>query len=762
MEDYEQDQSYGGRKAAKSRKLTPLKTARAKSSRTPESLAQWPESRHSYDIKVDAPIYDTVDDDEYKSLVAKRREEFSDFIVGEAGDGYIDDGEEEDWTKAGVPYSSDEEVEDDEGGKSKRKKKEKEKDKVEKEKKPTAAANALSAAAALMGKQRISSMFTTSVFKKRNEDKGRGGLSSESVVDDVIAEFAPDDGDRERRRRPQSKNLGLGLGVNGSNRVQFEKPVVVCRKVEVEVIDDKVAPEVEENSDDISVDNVSEQLEGDCKGGEVKEEKLADITDAKTDADVKEGIKFVFNAKIRRKRLTPSVQRPSGKQSPMEGEENGAVIKPVETRSVSESEEKSDFVVETDGSLPFYIIDAYEETHDANGRYSANLGTIYLFGKVKAANAYHSCCVVVKNLQRCVYAIPNVSVFHNEVVLKLEKDVSDKKISAAEFRTNCMLVDSICELNEVASGLKTEVAQHLMDLNVSTFSMAPVKVLLSHTSKELCIRAFDVPHGENYVLKINYSFKDPPLPSDLKGDNFCAVLGTHSSALELFLVKRKIKGPSWLSISKFSICPSHQRVSWCKFEITVDSPKDIQVSTTTKNTAEIPPVIVTAVNLKTIINEKQNVNEIVSASIISCSKAKIDTPMLASEWKKSSVLNHYTVVRKLDGGIYPMGFTKEVAEKNSKAGSNVLAYAGRHVFVERLLMEMYKLDSDVLVGHNISGFDLDVLLHRVQACKVPSSIWSKIGRLNRTTMPKLTRGTTVFGSGASPKNNVLYCWSSLV
>lgn len=30
------------------------------------------------------------------------------------------------------------------------------------------------------------------------------------------------------------------------------------------------------------------------------------------------------------------------------------------------------------------------------------------------------------------------------------------------------------------------------------------------------------------------------------------------------------------------------------------------------------------------------------------------------------------------------------------------------------MIELYKLDSDVLVGHNISGFDLDVLLHRAQ------------------------------------------------
>lgn len=34
--------------------------------------------------------------------------------------------------------------------------------------------------------------------------------------------------------------------------------------------------------------------------------------------------------------------------------------------------------------------------------------------------------------------------------------------------------------------------------------------------------------------------------------------------------------------------------------------------------------------------------------------------------------------------------------------------------LNRLMLELHKLDSDVLVGHNISGFDLDVLLHRSQ------------------------------------------------
>lgn len=64
-------------------------------------------------------------------------------------------------------------------------------------------------------------------------------------------------------------------------------------------------------------------------------------------------------------------------------------------------------------------------------------------------------------------------------------------------------------------------------------------------------------------------------------------------------------------------------MSWCKFEVIINSPKDIKVSASTKKTVDIPLVVVTAISLKTIINEKQNVNEIVSASVVCCDKAKV-------------------------------------------------------------------------------------------------------------------------------------------
>ncbi|GMH25197.1 hypothetical protein Nepgr_027040 [Nepenthes gracilis] len=176
--------------------------------------------QNSYQVKIEAPIYDTVDEDEYSALVAKRRSEFSNFVVDDgdayANLGYRDDGEEEDWTRAGFPLSSDES----DGGESERSKKKKpeKKEKDPQQKKPYS--SPLSSAAAIMGKQRISSMFTSSVFKRRSDDKAK--LCCDNIVDDVIAEFAPDEGDREKRKRGQLRKSRLGA----PNCAKIEKMVM--------------------------------------------------------------------------------------------------------------------------------------------------------------------------------------------------------------------------------------------------------------------------------------------------------------------------------------------------------------------------------------------------------------------------------------------------------------------------------------------------------------------------------------------------------
>ncbi|RXH75354.1 hypothetical protein DVH24_030075 [Malus domestica] len=692
-----------------------------------------------FQIKMEDRIYDTVGDDEYDAIVAKRREEVRGFIVDDNGLGYCDEGEEEDWTRAGP--SSDESDGGDRPKRKKVEKKEKEKDKEPRPKKPS---SSLTAAAAMMGKQRLSSMFTSSVFgKNRDNERGRG-LNCDSIVDDVIAEFAPDEDDREKRRRGQSNKI-LVPNLSNKSEIGFDRGVNLARKVELDRVvansSDSLVGSVqinegfEENEGKKEVgleggDPPIEQSHEFSEGGGAIEEKNVDFVEEKVEPVKKKEEVFTLNAKIKEDNKDPALSAMVGWKAVRTGGDGNVGGGVVEANSGSNSEEISQCDLEEDGSLLFYMIDAYEEFYGANG------GKLYLFGKVKAGSTYQSCCVVVENMQRCVYAIPKSSVFHSDEIMKLEKDAEESRISSREFRT---------KLHDMASGLKSDMAKKLLDLNISAFSMAPVKCYVNISQRSYAFERSDIPAGENYVLKINYPFKDPPLPADLKGETLLALLGTHTSALELFLVKRKIKGPSWLSVSGSKFRPVSQRVSWCKFEVVVKSAKDIQVSNCPKKTAEAPPVVVTAISLKTI-----NFDEIVSASVICCHKAKIDTPVLASEWTKPGMLSHFTVVRKLDGGIFPMGFTKEATEKNSKAGSNVLSIEStERALLNRLMIELHKLDSDVLVGHNISGFDLDVLLRRAKVCKVPNSMWSKIGRLKRSGMPNLAKGSSIFGSGAS-------------
>ncbi|CAF2163499.1 unnamed protein product [Brassica napus] len=677
-----------------------------------------------YDIRIEQPIFDTVDDDEYDAIVSRRREEARGFVVddGEDGDlGYGDEGEEEDFTKPSGPDSTDES--DDGGGFSGRLRKKKAEKKKGKEQPQVKKVNpALKAAATITGEGRLSSMFTSSSFKKGKETDT---VKCEGILDEVLAEVTPDDLDRERHRRRKqpptvpvmfSRNKNV-VSVTSSMAMKDSEPASDRVFMEEELMKEMKEEVVTES--EVTPVHDSEKMELPGSGGVIED---GSNNVRQSEEKVESGVKEVFtlNATVDMKEKDSALSATAGWKEAMVkgGTENGALS--------SSCEGQTEFDLDADGSLRFYILDAYEEA------FGASMGTIYLFGKVKMGDAFKSCCVVVKNIQRCVYAIPNESVFPSHELITLEQEVKDCKLSPESFRG---------KLHEMASNLKNEISQQLLQLNVSSYSMALVK-------RNYAFERSDVPVGEQYVLKINYPFKDPPLPEDLKGESFSAVLGSNTSALELFILKRKIMGPSWLKISNFSTNSPSQRVSWCKFEVTVESPKVITVLVSEEKVVH-PPAVVTAINLKTIVNEKQNISEIVSASVLCFHNAKIDVPMPGPERKRSGILSHFTVVRNPEGTGYPIGWKKEVADRNSKNGCSVLSFENsERALLNRLFLELNKLDSDVLVGHNISGFDLDVLLQRAQACKVLSSMWSKIGRLKRSSMPKL-KGNTSYGSGAT-------------
>ncbi|KAG8450588.1 hypothetical protein GDO86_003019 [Hymenochirus boettgeri] len=342
-------------------------------------------------------------------------------------------------------------------------------------------------------------------------------------------------------------------------------------------------------------------------------------------------------------------------------------------------------VMSSDGDqvLRFYWLDAYEDQYNQPG-------VVYLFGKVwiESAKAYVSCCVSVKNIERTIYLLPR----------ETRRELSLGKDTGVEVS----MMNVYQEFNEV-------VAEKY---KIMKFKSKKVE-------KNYAFEIPDVPASSEY-LEVRYSADSPQLPQDLKGETFSHVFGTNTSSLELLLLSRKIKGPSWLEIKNPQLCS--QPISWCKVEALVARPDLVNV---VKDLAP-PPVVVLSLSMKTIQNAKTHQNEIVALAalvhhIFPLDKAPPQPPFQT----------YFCAVSKPNDCIFPFDFKEAVKKKNA----NIEIALTERTLLGFFLAKIHKIDPDVIVGHDIYSFDLEVLLQRINSCKVP--FWSKIGRLRRSVMPKL-------------------------
>ncbi|CAG8622841.1 65_t:CDS:10, partial [Paraglomus brasilianum] len=249
--------------------------------------------------------------------------------------------------------------------------------------------------------------------------------------------------------------------------------------------------------------------------------------------------------------------------------------------------------------------------------------------------------------------------------------------------------------------------------------------------------AFELPNipSETEYLKVVYSFSQPQLPNNLTGETFSHMFGTNTSALELFLIKRKVMGPCWLEIKNAT--PTDTNISWCKTEIIVEDPKDIDILKDTNDSAyqNPPPVTIMCFSLRTVMNPTKKVNEIVIASALVFRNVPIDT----ADPPEKIPSTYFTVVRQLNNTPYPVGFH----DNAQHLGIKLEITRTERSLLNYLIAIIHRVDPDVLVGHNFVGFDLDVLLHRMKELKIDG--WSKLGRLRRTTWPKLQTGAGGMG-----------------
>ncbi|XP_053436555.1 DNA polymerase alpha catalytic subunit isoform X2 [Nycticebus coucang] len=338
----------------------------------------------------------------------------------------------------------------------------------------------------------------------------------------------------------------------------------------------------------------------------------------------------------------------------------------------------------------FYWLDAYEDQYNQPG-------VVFLFGKVwiESAKTHVSCCVMVKNIERTLYFLPRE--------MKIDRN------TGKETGTPVAIKDVYDEFDEkIAAKYKI------------------MKFKSKIVEKNYAFEIPDVPEKSEY-LEVRYSAEMPQLPQDLKGETFSHVFGTNTSSLELFLMNRKIKGPCWLEVKNPQLL--NQPISWCKVEAMALKPDLVNVI----KDVSPPPLVVMSFSMKTMQNAKDHQNVIIAIAALVHHNFALDKAPPQPPFQ-----SHFCVVSKPMDCIFPYAFKEVIEKKNMK----IEVAATERTLLGFFLAKVHKIDPDIIVGHNIYGFELEVLLQRINVCKVP--YWSKIGRLKRSNMPKLG-GRSGFG-----------------
>lgn len=362
-------------------------------------------------------------------------------------------------------------------------------------------------------------------------------------------------------------------------------------------------------------------------------------------------------------------------------------------------------------NLNFYLMEITEDL---------GTGELYLFGKVMTMGGNsegnkvactESCCVVIKETWRSLYVYPRESTPNHS--------------------------DPISVSQEVAR----EILELRKEYQIPKIQMKPVV-------RNFCFSEKGVKYGPNQpFLKLLYSSKNPVLPSNLSGNTFSRIFGLNTSLTESFIIKREIKGPSWLKISKpYQIVPiGGGRKSQCKVEIHVPNWKTIRSWTpTNSNHAKTddygfekmlscsPLLSISCINVCSKLSTNgSNHPEIYSISMVTIKNINIDDAYW-DEIDASEVLQKrrvpggaeihtWTGIRRHASSPFPVG-SEEKMER-----SGIRYFSTERSLLLAFVTSFSQLDPDIIVGHNVWTDHLDVLVSRMVNIGVPN-FW-KLGKI---------------------------------
>ncbi|OWZ15399.1 DNA polymerase alpha catalytic subunit [Phytophthora megakarya] len=355
-------------------------------------------------------------------------------------------------------------------------------------------------------------------------------------------------------------------------------------------------------------------------------------------------------------------------------------------------------------------------------------GKIYLIGKMKIPSpegsnqppTFRSCCVVVNNLQRYMYLVPK-----GTPLIELSKNEQQEAWMKMHEEIHNVLIPSCITSKRDQEVFRTKLVE-----------------------RNYAFEEANIPRGKNMFLKVKYPGRYPAPPSDFcsrGGKTFTRICGAFTRPLENFLLTRRLLGPGWVEIKNVRKCT--EGVSFCKMEFETFDPKNV---TSIAGGMSPPPLTVMSLSLKSVCNPNTGKHEVVALSAIT------ETGISAEGGGKGTkgarhTLSHFTAIRPLDeNNGFPQTYADAV-QKDDRFGMKMengalgINSERLHVEINERVMLSYFLtrvqheDPDVIVGHNLHKYALELLISRIDNFKL-GGLWSKLTRLRRGRLNPMNVG----------------------
>lgn len=433
---------------------------------------------------------------------------------------------------------------------------------------------------------------------------------------------------------------------------------------------------------------------------------------AENAAAAAEGTGFGTGGQVFKSFFDETQDAATGTDSAPQSTSQGASSEGVSSQGPSQSQSAGDIDPRTyitqhdDGStsMDFYYMDATETA-----------GVVYLFGKVRIAEGkYVSCVVSVHGCERNLFILPRETG---------EYDADTKK----PIRSSMQEV-----YGEISSLLVPDVIPR----------RSGEEFRAKNVERDYTFEDQDMPREKSTYLKVKYSAKyGAPSPEVCAGGKtYQKIFGASSSGLELFLLKRKLMGPSWLTIRSPRMVPN--KVSWAKLEVGVEAPKNVVLMESSRK-LPVPPLVSMCVSMKTVVNPRTHQHEIVAISGLVYTKveAEADTPISGAHMRR------FTFMRPLGslGPSFPTKFPHDLEPhiKKKNAGRFFETFGNERAMLTKFLIKVQTEDPDVMASHNLFGFEFDVILNRAADLKI--SQWDRLGRLKKSKAPRNINDASIAG-----------------